>query len=51
MTESYENWESSIDWSKRTSMVGGLAFYDFVKAKALPALEDGLRQLEATKAS
>ena len=51
MTESYENWECSIDWSKRTSMVGGPAFYDFVKAKALPALEDGLRQLEATKAS
>ena len=73
MTESYENWESSIDWSKRTSMVitapcgwlrpigkqpslaervpRGPAFYDFVKAKALPALEDGLRQLEATKAS
>ena len=51
MTESYENWENGIDWSKRTSMVGGPAFYDFVKAKALPALEDGLRQLEATKAS
>ena len=51
MTESYENWESGIDWSRRTSMVGGSAFYDFVKAKALPALEDGLRQLEATKAS
>ena len=32
-------------------MVGGPAFYDFVKARALPALEDGLRQLEATKAS
>ena len=51
MTESYENWEKGIDWSRRTSVVGGPAFYDFVKAKALPALEDGLRQLEATKAS
>ena len=51
MTESYENWESGIDWSRRTAVVGGPAFYDFVKAKALPALEDGLRQLEATKAS
>ena len=51
MTESYEKWESGIDWSRRTSVVGGPAFYDFVKAKALPALEDGLRQLEATKAS
>ena len=51
MTESYEKWESGIDWSKRTSMVGGPAFYDFVKAKALPALEDGLRQLETAKAS
>ena len=51
MTESYEKWESGIDWSRRTSVVGGPAFYDFVKAKALPALEDGLRQLEATKSS
>ena len=49
MTESYENWEKGIDWSRRTSVVGGPAFYDLVKAKALPALEDGLRQLEATK--
>ena len=44
-----ENWESEIDWSRRTSVVGGPAFYDFIKAKAIPALEDGLRQLEATK--
>ncbi len=50
MAESYENWESEIDWSRRTSVVGGPAFYDFVKAKAIPALEDGLRQLEAAKA-
>ena len=49
MTESYENWESGIDWSRRTSVVGEPAFYDFIKAKAIPALEDGLRQLEATK--
>ena len=51
MTESYEKWESEIDWSRRTSMVGGPIFYDFVKAKAIPALEDGLRQLETAKAS
>ena len=51
MTESYENWESGIDWSRRTSVVGGPAFYVFIKAKAIPALEDGLRQLEATKAN
>jgi len=51
MTESYENWEKGIDWSRRTSVVGGPAFYDFIKAKAIPALEDGLRQLEATKAN
>ena len=51
MTESYEKWESEIDWSKRTSVVGGPIFYDFVKAKAIPALEDGLRQLETAKAS
>lgn len=50
MTESYEEWESGIDWSKRTSVVGGPVFYEFVKAKALPALEDGIRQLEAAKA-
>lgn len=42
---------SEIDWSKRTSVVGGPIFYDFVKAKAIPALEDGLRQLETAKAS
>ena len=51
MAESYESWEQEIDWSRRTAVVGGSAFYDFVKAKALPALEDGLRQLEATKAN
>ena len=51
MTESYESWEQGIDWSMRTSVVGGPVFYEFVKAKAIPALEDGLRQLEATKAS
>ena len=73
MTESYEKWESEIDWSRRTSVVitdpcgwlrpigkqpslaervpSGPAFYDFIKAKAIPALEDGLRQLEATKAN
>ena len=51
MTESYENWEKGIDWSRRTSVVGGPAFYDFIKTKAIPALEDGLRQLEATKAN
>ena len=51
MAENYEKWESEIDWSRRTSVVGGPAFYDFIKAKAIPALEDGLRQLEATKAN
>ena len=51
MTESYEKWESEIDWTRRTSVVGGPIFYDFVKAKAIPALDDGLRQLVATKAS
>ena len=51
MTESYEKWESEIDWTRRTSVVGGPIFYDFVKAKAIPALDDGLRQLEAAKAS
>ena len=49
MTKSYEKWESEIDWSKRTSVVGGPIFYDFVKTKAIPALDDGLRQLEATR--
>ena len=51
MAENYEKWESEIDWSRRTSVVGGPIFYDFVKAKAIPALDDGLRQLEAAKAS
>lgn len=32
-------------------MPSGPIFYDFVKAKAIPALEDGLRQLETAKAS
>ena len=51
MTESYEKWESGIDWSRRTSVVGGPAFYDFVKTKAIPALDHGLRQLESAKAT
>ena len=45
-----ENWESEIDWSKRTTVVGGTAFYEFVKDKAIPVLDDGIRQLEAAKA-
>ena len=45
-----ENWENEIDWSKRTAVVGGERFYDFVKAKAIPVLEDGLKQLAAAKA-
>ena len=49
--ENDENWESEIDWSRRTSVVGGSAFYDFVKGKALPALDDGIRQLDAAKAA
>ena len=24
-----ENWENEIDWSKRTTVVGGTAFYEF----------------------
>lgn len=47
--QSDENWEREIDWSKRTSVVGGPAFYEFVKARAIPALDDGIRQLEAAK--
>ena len=45
-----ENWENEIDWSRRTSVVGGPAFYEFVKDKAIPVLDDGIRQLEAAKA-
>ena len=45
-----ENWESEIDCSKRTTVVGGTAFYEFVKDKAIPVLDDGIRQLEAAKA-
>ena len=49
MMQNDENWESEIDWSKRTSVVGGPAFYEFVKTQAIPALDEGLRQLEAAK--
>ena len=45
-----ENWENEIDWSRRTSVVGGPAFYEFVKTQAIPVLDDGIRQLEAAKA-
>ena len=51
MTESYENWEKGIDWSRRTSVVGGPAFYDFIKAKAIPVLDEGLKQMAAVKAA
>jgi len=27
-----ENWENEIDWSKRTSVVGGPVFYDFINS-------------------
>ena len=45
-----ENWESSIDWSKRNSVVGGPCFYDFVKTKAMPVIEDWLSELSVAKA-
>ena len=45
-----ENWESEIDWSKRTSVVGGPVFYEFIKTQALPTLEEGVQALEAAKA-
>ena len=45
-----ENWENEIDWSKRTTMVGGTDFYDFVKTQAIPALEDWMRHLAEEKA-
>ena len=45
-----ENWEGEIDWSKRSDIVGGPCFYDFVKTKAMPVIEDWLRELAAAKA-
>ena len=45
-----ENWENEIDWSKRTTMVGGTDFYDFVKTQAIPVLEDWMRHLAEEKA-
>ena len=45
-----ENWENEIDWSRRTAVVGGPIFYDFVKTQAIPALEEGPRQMAAAKA-
>ena len=45
-----ENWESEIDWSKRTSVVGGPVFYEFIKTQALPTLDEGILALEAEKA-
>jgi hypothetical protein len=45
-----ENWENEIDWSKRTAIVGGPIFFDFVKTQAIPALDEGLRQMAAAKA-
>ncbi|MBO7684077.1 MAG: hypothetical protein J6T51_05075 [Kiritimatiellae bacterium] len=45
-----ENWESEIDWSRRTSVVGGPIFYEFIKAQALPTLDEGILALEAAKA-
>ena len=41
-----------IERSEKAPRVpSGPAFYDFVKAKAIPVLEDGLHQLEATKSN
>ena len=51
MTESYENWEDAIDWSKRTSVVGGPVFYEFIRTQAIPALDEGLRRLAENKAA
>ena len=45
-----ENWESEIDWSMRTSVVGGPVFYEFIKMQALPTLDEGIQALEAAKA-
>ena len=45
-----ENWESGIDWSKRTSVVGGPVLYEFIKTQALPTLDEGIQALEAAKA-
>ena len=44
-----ENWESKIDWSKRTSVVGGPMLYEFIKTQALPTLDEGIQALEAAK--
>lgn len=38
-----ENWESEIDWSKHTSVVGGPVFYEFIKTQVLPTLDDGIQ--------
>ena len=38
-----ENWESEIDWSKRTSVVGGPVFYALIKTQVLPTLDDGIQ--------
>ena len=46
-----ENWENEIDWSKRTAVVGGPIFYDFVKTQAIPALDEGLAQMADAKAA
>ena len=50
MMQNDENWESEIDWSRRTSVVGGPIFYEFIKAQALPTLDEGILALEAAKA-
>ena len=42
-----ENWESEIDWSKHTSVVGGPVFYAFIKTQVLPTLDDGIQALDA----
>ena len=46
-----ENWEKEIDWSKRTAVVGGPIFYEFVRSKAIPALDEGLAQMADAKAA
>lgn len=46
-----ENWEDGIDWSKRTTVVGGERLYEFIKTQALPVLDEGLKQMAEAKAS
>ena len=46
-----ENWEDAIDWSKRTAVVGGPIFYEFIRTQAIPVLDEGLKEMAAAKAA